>query len=252
MTDVPQLLESRGSRIGRWVVAALVVLGLHVGAVAIALMQPEVVEDFEGVTGDTVVVDMTLTPVPQPEMAENLAHAPVAQQEMRQTQEASKKVVEKLEKDVPPVDPSPAPEPEVVLPKAQLEEKEEPKEEAKDAVAEKPQQDRDQEAAAPPRQAVNIARVLASWQTQLTRQLNRQKRMPAAARLGRGRWVALVAFTVDRKGQVLASRLTQSTGIPALDEEALALLKRVVFPPAPDELPGETLEFTFPYNFHIN
>jgi protein TonB len=252
MTNVPQLLESRGSRIGRWAGAATVVCGLHVGAVAIALMQPEAAENFEGVAGDTVVVEMTLMPVPRPEVSENLAHAAVEQQELRQTQEASKKVVEKLEKDIPPVDPSPAPEPEVVLPKAQPEEKEEPKEEAKDAVAEKPQQDRDQEAAAPPRQAVNVARVLASWQTQLTHQLNRQKRMPAAMRSRRGHWVATVAFTVDRKGQVLASRLARGTGVPALDEEAIAVLKRVAFPPVPDELPGETFEFTFPYNFNIN
>jgi protein TonB len=253
MTNVAQLLESRGSRIGRWAVAAVVVCGLHAGAVAVALMQPEVEQDFEGVAGDAMVVEMTLLPVAQPVVNENLAHAAVAQQEMRQTQEASKKVEEKLEKDIPAVDPSPAPEPEIVLPKAQPEEKkEEPKEEAKDAVAEKPQQDRDQEAAAPPRQAVNIARIQATWQTRLVRQLNRHKRMPSAARRRRGRWVAVVVFTVDRRGQVLSSRIAQSSGIPALDSEALAVLKRVSLPPVPEELPGETFEFQMPYDFTVN
>ena len=80
----------------------------------------------------------------------------------------------------------------------------------------------------------------------------RRQRAACGIRLWRGRWVATVAFTIDRKGQVLASRIVQGTGVRALDEEALAVLQRVALPPIPDELPGETFEFELPYSFSVN
>jgi TonB family protein len=59
-------------------------------------------------------------------------------------------------------------------------------------------------------------------------------------------------FTVDRAGKVLTFQLREGSGVPALDEESLALLKRVSFPPAPDQLPGETFEYSLPIKFRVD
>jgi len=79
------------------------------------------------------------------------------------------------------------------------------------------------------------------------RQLNRFKRVPDAARGRRGRWEVVVAFTLDRTGQVVDAQIAKASGVPVLDEEALALIRRVRFPPPP----GETLAFRLPISFGV-
>jgi protein TonB len=179
--------------------------------------------------------------------------------------QVSKQVAEEVVKDLPLVEPSPAPEPEVVLPKPKPVEKEEPREEeVQEAVPEEQKPNEAAElriAAAPlrveaqevpssvpsPRQSASLARARATWQKRLTHQLNRHKRtLPAALSRYRGR-VVVVAFTLDRSGKVIASHIAESSGLPALDGEALALLQRASpFPAPPDQLPGLTFYFTQP------
>ena len=79
------------------------------------------------------------------------------------------------------------------------------------------------------------------------RQLNRYKRVPDAARFRRGRWEVVVAFTLDRTGRIVDAQVALSSGVTALDAEALALIGRVRFPPPPDE----TLSFTMPIRFGV-
>src|SRR5262245_8341781 len=141
MANMFQLLESRRSRIGRWAGAAIVVCGLHVGgAAAIMYWQtPDEEDDPGGVLSMDLAPVAASTPVDSPS---NVAVGP-EQHVAKLTPEAAKEVVEKEQKDMPVVKPSPAREPEIVLPKRQPDEKEHPKEEAKEAVAEKekPQQE---------------------------------------------------------------------------------------------------------------
>jgi periplasmic protein TonB len=258
VTHVHDLLESRRSRLGRWAGAALIVCGLHAGAAALAVMHWHA-EEADDVAG-AFTVEMAPAPVDSPDVA----HGPL-QQEAKLAPEASKEVAEKVEKDIPPVDPSPAPDPEVALPKPRPHMKEQPKEEPREAVPDKEVPRQDAEApltTAPPRveaepapsaapaegdKAALAPAKAASWRTEVMRQINRYKRVPEAARNRRGQWEVLVAFTLDRAGQVVDVKVAKSSQVPILDEEAVALIRRVRFPPPPDE----TLSWTVPIRFNV-
>jgi protein TonB len=61
-----------------------------------------------------------------------------------------------------------------------------------------------------------------------------------------------VSFTIDRTGRVTASRVVGSSGSPALDDEALAVLQRASPLPAPPaQVPGESFNWTMPIQFRI-
>ena len=63
----------------------------------------------------------------------------------------------------------------------------------------------------------------ATWRSMIMALLHRHKRLPPGA----GRGTATVAFTVDRSGNVLSARLVRSSGDAALDQEAVALARRI-------------------------
>jgi protein TonB len=59
-----------------------------------------------------------------------------------------------------------------------------------------------------------------------------------------------VRFRVDRSGQVVSAEITESSGSPILDKEALALLKRASpFPAPPDQIADRFLETFLPIWF---
>jgi protein TonB len=59
-----------------------------------------------------------------------------------------------------------------------------------------------------------------------------------------------VRFTVDRRGQLIASEVLQSSGSPILDEEALATIRRASpFPLPPDAIADEYLANDVPIWF---
>ncbi len=265
MTDVSRLLESRRSRLGRWAGAAAIVCALHVGGVALALMNwPE--EEAEDDAAGAMTVELAPLPAAVRIDSPEVAHGP-EQQEAKLAPEATKEVVEEVEEDIPPVPPSPAPEPELTLPKPQPEEKETPEEEKpQEAVAEpeRPQQDRETLATAPPRvqaqsapasapslgQAATVARLQASWQKALMGELERNKRYPATASRQGVKGLAVVRFKVDRSGRVISAVITQSSGSSMLDEEALALLKRSSpLPTPPHQLTEPMLDNVLPIWF---
>ena len=64
---------------------------------------------------------------------------------------------------------------------------------------------------------------------------------------------AQVFFSLDRQGHVIESRIVRSSGAAALDEEALALLRRVQpFPVWPQEqFAGDHLDLTVPIRFSL-
>jgi protein TonB len=62
---------------------------------------------------------------------------------------------------------------------------------------------------------------------------------------------ARLQFSIDRNGRVLTSRIVHSSGSDALDEEALALVKRAApLPPPPVGLPDDRLSFVVPIRYH--
>src|SRR5262249_61490886 len=91
-----------------------------------------------------------------------------------------------------------------------------------------------------------------TWKTHILALLERNKRYPEAAQSRHQQGVAQVFFSIDRKGRVLNRRLVGPSGASALDDEALALLRRAEpFPPPPPELPGARVDLTGPIRFNL-
>lgn len=269
MTALFPLLESPRVRLSRWAGAAVIVCAVHVGGAGLALMQ-WVEEEAEDAAG-ALTVEMTPLPAVARVDTPDLAHGPILQEHSTATPEASKKAIEEMAKDMPQLEPSPAPEPEVALPKQRLEEKEAPKEAdveepspekqdaqqaqaASQAMAPRRVEAQDATGSAPPApgKAPNPARVQASWQKRLVDHLNNHKQYPDAARNNRAQGTVVVAFELNRLGQIVASHVAKSSGSSALDHEALAVLKRASPLPAPPDLVAvAAVEWTLPIHFRI-
>jgi protein TonB len=91
-----------------------------------------------------------------------------------------------------------------------------------------------------------------TWKSQIVALLERNKRYPHEAHARGQHGVVQVLFTLDRAGLLRESRVVRSSGAAALDEEALALLRRAQpFPPPPAEMPGATVDLTVPVRFNL-
>jgi periplasmic protein TonB len=91
-----------------------------------------------------------------------------------------------------------------------------------------------------------------SWQGELLGRLEQFKRYPRSAQAKRRQGAAIVAFTIDRDGRLLAKRLNRSSGHDDLDTEALDLLDRAQpLPPPPENIPGERIELVVPIQFYL-
>jgi TonB family protein len=89
---------------------------------------------------------------------------------------------------------------------------------------------------------------IAKWHKALLARLARYNRYPAQANSAEG--VVSLAFTVDRKGNVVTSRIEKTSGSNVLDAEALALLARAApFPAPPPEVADADLTFILPVRF---
>ena len=90
------------------------------------------------------------------------------------------------------------------------------------------------------------------WESALVAHIERFKRYPADARAHDEQGVAQVAFTIDRDGRVLSSRIVHSSGSPALDAETIAMLSCAQpMPRPPGQLSGRELSFVVPVRFNI-
>lgn len=90
------------------------------------------------------------------------------------------------------------------------------------------------------------------WRGQVLARLDQAKRYPAAAQIRRQQGVPYIRITMDRQGRVLNTRLERSSGVPALDQEALTIPRRAQPLPAPPaEMPGDVIELVTPIEFFI-
>lgn len=86
------------------------------------------------------------------------------------------------------------------------------------------------------------SQAVATWRSQILAMVERNKRYPEAARVRREQGIAQIRFTLDRNGMVGDARVMQTSGSDALDNEAIALLKRAQpFPAPPDGLAGNNV-----------
>ena len=92
---------------------------------------------------------------------------------------------------------------------------------------------------------------LATWQRSMVMQLERHKRYPSQARGEQG--VTTLAFTIDRQGHLLSSRIVQSAGSAILDAAALAMLGHAEpFPAPPLGIADELLSITVPIRYSVS
>ena len=223
----------------RWFASAAVVLALHAGGATALMAWRTPVEGDDG----TAAIVVELAPIESDASTpsqDDIAPGPLQQEAAPAAEPQPEKPPEKAEDKVEP--PPPVPEPDVVLPQ------ETPKPEVKP-------QDTPTPAAplttAPPRPRPSAAQI-ASWHRTIALQIERHKGYPPAARARHQTGVVKLSFAIDRAGRVVSSRIVQSSGVAALDQETLATVQRAQpFPPPPPNLPGENFDFTVPIRFNI-
>lgn len=108
-------------------------------------------------------------------------------------------------------------------------------------------------AAAPSDAASGVGRgrsdATANYSGSVAAHLARHKRYPAAARKAGAQGVATVSFTVDGGGLVTSVALASGSGVAAIDQEVVAMVRRASPFPAPPD--GQSRNFTVPVRFNI-
>lgn len=228
-----------------WVASAVVVLGLHVTAAAL-LLTWHVPVGF-GEPTSAIVVDLAPFAAPPSDSVEDAAPGP-AQQKTEEpppvppvSEPKAEENVEAPPAPVPPVVALPPPQPEIPKP----------------AVIPKPPTPthvRPAPAAttAPPRPHAATAGDAKAWYGAIMTRIQKSKSYPPAAQSRGEKGVVQLAFSIDREGRVVASRIARSSGFAALDQETIATVRRAQpFPPAPHDLSGAKFDFTVPVEFNI-
>jgi protein TonB len=94
------------------------------------------------------------------------------------------------------------------------------------------------------------AETFKAWTLQVTRHIASKKRYPAASIARREQGSVVVAFTIDRQGGLVRSRISRSSGFAALDNAALELVRQAQpFPPPPAGLSVPHINLTLPISY---
>ena len=250
----------------RWVLSAAIVVLAH-GAIAAGMVtwreniepaEPAaaIVVEFAPVPVAPATPPTDIAPGPEQVMSEASPERPV--EHVEEEQKIEEKVASKPVEELPP-EIKPAPNPDVAIePPKQEVAKLQPQEPRTPAPTTSAPQALPEENAAVPaapmqgRLTPTPSNAVPTWKTHILALLERNKRYPEAAQSRHQEGVAQVFFSLDRQGRVINSRLVRSSGASALDDEALALLRRAEpFPPPPPELPGPRVDLTVPIRFNL-
>lgn len=224
-----------GSDLRRWMLSALLVLGVHAAGASLLLTWHDPVG--VGEPSDAVTVDLEPLSAPPSDTFEDVAPGPKqeeAEAPPPERQPTEEKPDEKIE-----VPPSPAPAVAAVAP---------PEE-----VAPKPPMRVTPTPAttAPPRAHAGRAQTN-KWYRAIVTRIQRNLVYPRAARDRGEIGVALLAFSIDQAGHVLSSSIAKSSGFAQLDAEAIAMVHRAQpFPAPPAGMEGAKFDFTVPVKFNI-
>jgi periplasmic protein TonB len=263
----------------RWAICAAVVVLAH-GGIAAAMVTWQ--EPAEG-TGAAAGIAIQLAPIPvaparlQSELPpgpeqdhSDTSSTPIESPEdkAKTEQKVEAKLEHKLEEKVdakpleePPPEVPPALDPEVAVqpPPPSQEVKEDtpmPQEAHTPATPTAPQVVAEEVAdvpAAPRAGAPNPfdSEAARKWTSQIHAAILRNKRYPMSARANGQQGLIRVSFAIDRYGRVIESHIAHSSGVTALDEEALAVLRRAQpFAVPPLEL-GDRVKIDVPINFSL-
>ncbi len=254
---------SSGLPLRLWVIGVIGAVALHVACVALAVASLPSDDESDDLGAPAMEIGLDLAapraePSDLPPGPESEASA--ASPEMREQKEEVK------ESEAPKDIPNEAENPDRIVSNNESKKpvEEEPKETAKpqeastasaasEATAMPTSESRQEaERSVAPVQGVgeSAQRIKATWQKQLVAHLDRHKRYPAGA--SRKTIHLVVSFTLDRSGRILSSSIVTSSGDPAFDEAALAMLKRSdPVPMPPPVIADDGLTFTLPVNFRV-
>jgi periplasmic protein TonB len=253
--------EQKSSR-RLWMFAAIGALALHAGGAALAFAHLKADDLDEAVGAPAIEIGLEMTsPRVQPTdlPAGPDTEASVASPAMAE-QKAEVKETE-LPKDVPTESENPD---RAVMPN----DKDKPKEDDAKMAAVQTQASTESEAveatATPsseniPQAMRSVApaqgtgesaqRVRATWQKELMAHLDKHKRYPASSQRTAE---IVVSFALDRRGHVLSTSIVKGSGDTALDEAALAMVRKSdPVPPPPPAVADEGLNFTLPVIFKV-
>jgi protein TonB len=228
------------SGISRWVAAAAMIVALHVALIASVVFW---YARRQAVPTIAPAVEVSLAPVDaaSPEVqTQDVAVGPPMQQAVAQPKEQPK-----VEQNVEQIEQPPTPQQkaEVTLPDTNPKEVEKPKPEAIPPAPETRALPKNERVAQFSQAASNAYMAL------LLGHLERFKRYPASAHGAAGK--VLVKFEIDREGRVIGVDVAQSSGNEALDQEAVAIVRRASpFPPFPAAKPGAQDTYTWPATFY--
>lgn len=274
MSRAPDMLHESGRQhVVRIVAAAAVVVALHLGGAALALVKLASQEQSMEDIGAPMVVEFDAMPV-APEMEQAEATPAEDAQAAAAAPEVTEKLSAKKEDDTPTTQAAPY----EVPPDLQLAQQNTQKQqnEAEDGQPTEAMDAREQEvapsqaaaasqaaapmttaqderAAAPAEGSVSEAQVLPTgWQRAIMAHLGRHKRYPLEARQKHVEGEVLLRFTMDRTGKIRSASLSKPSGAPILDAEALAMLVRAQpLPALPTQVHGDQVELVVPINYRL-
>jgi protein TonB len=241
----------------------MVAIVLHAGA-ALALLHARAENDAD--PPGAIAVELAPITAAVPFASNEVPPEPMMRDEAA-VPETRKQIAEKVAEVVARVAPAPlAPEPTVQVPdpqpekKIEVDDKTAPEQKSQQALAASttsvpPRADAKiaDAAVAPAGLSAIAAKTQAAWQKSLFAHINRYKRYPAAASAHKMTGIVTVEFMLDRRGQVLSTRVTQSSGAAILDEEALGLLRRAApLPVPPQDVPAGGILLTVPIQFRMD
>lgn len=247
----------------RWSASAAVIVALHIAAALLATNWLKRAPD-EGVNMPAILIDMTPETSAPESTPLDIAPGPLMQQaDASPPEPVQQQVVEEMISPTPPQE-----KPDVVAPPDQKLEPSPPKPEpTRIAPEQKPAPEKPKvvrpdarkpsdalpapRTSAPPRaereaplasavSAGSVASAMATYYQRVRAHLMRFHQYPASANGQKG--TVKVSFTLGRSGQVLSSRLGGSSGVAALDAQAMAMVRQAQpFPPVPSEITYGTI-----------
>lgn len=255
-----KLVRHRGTWF-MWAAAFVIALGVHAGGIFAALLdiQAAAAEDEMGAPAIEVGIELAspqtersdLPPGPESE-ASTASTAQVEQKQVEDTSDRPKDVpVESEDPDrVVSTNPTEKPKEEAEAPATQASSASEESAAAEATAPPVIEKAPEAPVSTAPVQGTgaSTSRVKTTWQRQLISHLDRNKRYPAGSK--REAHEVHISFTLDRTGRVVSTAIAKSSGDPAFDEAALAMMRRADPVPQPPALVAdEGLTFTVPVLF---
>jgi periplasmic protein TonB len=255
----------------RWGVSAMAIVAAHAALIALAMnwytqrpepgvAMPAIMVDLAPITSSPEAAPMDMTPGPEMQQADASPPEPAAAEAVPE-QIAPTPPQEKPEVVAPPeqkLQPTPQkPEPTKVVPeqkpvpvkpKIVRPDAKKPSEATPAPRTSAPPRAERQAPAASAMSAGAAASAMAAYSQRVRAHLMRFHQYPSSGNGQRG--VARLVFTLGRNGQVQSSRLGGSSGVPAFDSQAMAMIRQASpFPAFPPEIAYGTMPFNVPVEF---